>query len=224
MPKISVILTSRNHRAHIGEAIQSVLNQTFSDFELIIWDDASTDNSWDVIKSYPDARIKAFRNEIQRYGVYGVNKAIAEIATGEYIAIHHSDDIWEPEKLEKQVRFLEGHPEFGAVFSWVSVINNDGKILENHLLLNFFAQANRTRHEWLRHFLFFGNALCHPSVLIRRQCYQDCGLYRLGMWQLPDFDMWTRLCLKYEIHVLPEPLVRFRWHGDGSNSSAPNTL
>ena len=103
--RVSVILTSYNHAKYLKEAIESVLNQTFSDFELIIWDDASTDESWQVITSYPDGRIQSFRNEVQKRAAFGVNKAISEIAAGEYIAIHHSDDIWEPQKLEKQVAF-----------------------------------------------------------------------------------------------------------------------
>lgn len=78
-PKVSVILTSYNHEPFIRKAIESALDQTFQDFELIIWDDASTDRSWEIIKSYADPRIKAFRNEICRYGVHGVNTAISEI-------------------------------------------------------------------------------------------------------------------------------------------------
>ena len=92
MPKISVILTSFNHAKYLREAIESTLNQTFTDFELIIWDDASCDNSWEVINEYNDPRIKRFRNDIQRRGGWGMNKAITEIASGKYIAIHHSDD------------------------------------------------------------------------------------------------------------------------------------
>jgi glycosyltransferase involved in cell wall biosynthesis len=224
MPKVSVILTSRNHEKFICETIQSILMQTFEDFELIVWDDASTDDSWAVIGSCTDRRIKAFQNETQRYGANSLIRAITEIASGEYIAIHHSDDVWEPDKLQKQVEILDRLPEVGAVFSWANIIDDNGNKVEGSVLQRVFAQQNKTRHEWLRHFLLYGNALCHPSVLIRKQCYRDCGLYRLGMWQLPDFDMWTRLCLKYEIFVFPEPLVRFRWHGDGSNSSAINPM
>ena len=103
MPKVSVILISYNHEKFIREAIESVLNQTFTDFELIIWDDASSDDSWAIINSYNDSRIKAFLNDETRRGIYGINKAISEVASGEYLAIHHSDDVWASEKLQKQV-------------------------------------------------------------------------------------------------------------------------
>jgi glycosyltransferase involved in cell wall biosynthesis len=219
MPKVTVILTSRNHENFLREAIDSVLAQSWQDFELIIWDDASTDHSWEVIQRYSDARIRAFKNETQRYGVYGVNKSI-DIANGEYIAIHHSDDVWETDKLEKQVKILDSRPEIGAVFTWIKAINDAGEILKSFTTLE---QKNRTRQEWLRHFFTSGNALCHPTVLIRKQCYSDCGNYRSGLWLLPDFDMWVRLCLRYEIFILPEPLIRFRWHEDGSNSSNSKT-
>lgn len=221
MPKISVILTSFNHEKFIREAIDSVLNQTFTDFELIIWDDASTDNSWAIINTYSDPRIKVFRNDETKRGVHGINISISEIASGEYIAIHHSDDIWEVDKLKKQVEFLEDHAGIGAVFTHVLAIDERGIPLDdvNHFYYNIFNQPNRTRYEWLNHFFFLGNALCHPSILIRKTCYEECGSYRTGMAQLTDFEMWIRLCLKYEIHVLPEKLIKFRVLDNEKNTS-----
>lgn len=221
MPKITVVLTSFNHAEFIRETIDSVLNQTFSDFELVIWDDASTDNSWAVINSYADPRIKAFRNEVTMRGVYGINKAISEVALGEYIAIHHSDDVWELDKLEKQAAYLDAHSETGAVFTNASPINELGVPLNDpsHFYSNIFNQLNRSRHEWLGYFFLNGNALCHPSVLIRKSCYDECGLYRIGFGQLGDFDMWVRLCAKYEIHVLSEPLIKFRIRDGEMNTS-----
>lgn len=221
MPIVSVILTSFNHEKYIREAIDSALVQTFTDFELIIWDDASSDDSWAVINSYSDPRIKAFRNDETRRGIYGINKAITEVASGEYIAIHHSDDIWEATKLEKQVEFLDSHPEFGAVFTNALAIGEDSEPLNDpgHFYSDIFDQPNRTRQQWLNHFFYRGNALCHPSILIRTQCYEDCGLYRCGLAQVGDFEMWMRLCLKYEIYVLPEKLVQFRVHANEANTS-----
>jgi glycosyltransferase involved in cell wall biosynthesis len=221
MPRVSVILTSYNHENFLREAVDSALNQTFSDFELIIWDDASSDNSWAVINSYSDSRIKAFRNDSPKRGIYGINKSVSEVAASDYIAIHHSDDVWERNKLEEQVAFLDSHPEVGAVFSNALAITEAGSPLvdEGHFYAHVFDQTNKTRHEWLRTFFSKGNALCHPSVLIRRACYADCGLYRFGLAQLGDLDMWIRLCLKYEIHVAPEKLVKFRVRNNEANTS-----
>ncbi len=221
MPKVSIILTSFNHEKYLREAIDSVLNQTFSDFELIILDDCSSDNSWELINQYTDPRIKGFHSEEQGQVVLQVNNAISNLATGEYIAIHHSDDVWELDKLEKQVAFLDMHPEIGAVFTNTLAITEDSSPLRNeeHPYYKIFDRPNRNRHEWLRFFFIIGSALCHPSVLIRKACYVDCGLYCYGMAQLPDFDMWIRLCMKYEIHVLPEKLVKFRVRDNEANSS-----
>lgn len=105
MPKVSVILTSYNHAQFIGEAIQSVLDQTERDFELIIWDDASTDNSWEIISEFKDKRILAFRNNRQMRGVWGLNQAISKIVSAPFIAIHHSDDVWLPNKLDVQLHY-----------------------------------------------------------------------------------------------------------------------
>lgn len=217
--KVSVVLTSYNHGKYIREAIDSVLNQTFTDFELIIWDDTSSDNSWEIICSYDDVRIKSHRNN-QNTGGGNINRAL-EVAQGEYIAIHHSDDVWELDKLEKQVAFLDAHPSMGAVFTNVLAIGEDSQPLNHpeHFYTSIFDQPNRSRYEWLNYFFYRGNALCHPSVLIRKQCYELCGLYQHGLAQLPDFDMWIRLCLQYEIHVLPEKLVRFRVRAGEANTS-----
>ncbi|MDN6856453.1 glycoside hydrolase family 99-like domain-containing protein [Pseudomonas sp. CAN2814] len=220
-PKVSVILTSLNHGKYVGEAIESVLAQTFADFELIIWDDASDDDSWEVIQRYSDPRIKTFRNTKRGRAIVGINRCISEIAQGQLLAIHHSDDVWHSEKLARQVAFLEANPEVGAVFTNANIILENGDPLqdENHFYYNVFAQPNRSRHEWLRQLYLQGNVLCHPSVLIRKECYRTCGAYRHGFGQLGDFDMWVRLCLHYPIHVLPQKLVDFRILNTQRNNS-----
>ncbi len=218
MPKVSVILTSYNHEKYIEEAINSVLRQTYEDFELIIWDDASSDDSWRIINLFKDNRIKAYQSEQNGHGI--LNRAL-KIASGQYIAIHHSDDVWEPQKLEKQVAFLDAHHEIGAVFTNALAITEEGHALadEKFAYCNIFDQPNRTRHEWLNFFFNHGNALCHPSVLIRKSVYDTVGAYEYGYTQLNDFSMWIRLCLKYEIFVLPDKLVRFRVLADEANAS-----
>ncbi len=221
MPKVSIILTSYNHEKYIRESLDSLLAQTWKDFEILIWDDASHDSSWSIIQSYDDPRIRAFRNETNLGPAYGINLIIAEKAQGEYLAMHHSDDVWEADKLARQVAFLDAHPEMGAVFSNASAIGEDSAPLRDtgHFYANIFNQPNRTREQWLHHFFYYGNALCHPSLLIRRQCYTDCGTYKDWLAQLPDFDMWIRLCLRYEIHVMPDKLVRFRVRDNEANTS-----
>ena len=220
MPTVTVLLTSFNHEQHIARSIESVLAQTYTDFELLIWDDASTDRSWDIIQRYRDPRIRAVRNPVNDAGFY-VNRAIDE-SRGEFFAMHHSDDVWLPHKLERQVSFLREHPEFGAVFGRPQFIDEHDRPLPTwHGHESLFAVSNRSRTQWLRHFFYHGNCLCHPTLLIRKTCFDTCGKLNHFFAQLPDFEMWTRLCLRYEIHVLDDVLIQFRAHGDGSNMSAP---
>lgn len=215
MPKVSVILTSFNHAKYLCEAIDSVLRQTFADFELIIWDDASKDDSWSIIQGYSDPRIKAFRNDEQRRGIYGINKSISEVAQGEYIAIHHSDDVWETDKLAKQVTFLNSNPDVGSVFTWASIINEHGAELDEE----WFSRPNQSRWSWLHELFNEENHLNHPSVLLRRNCYEDVGLYRYGLAQTGDAEMWSRLLLSFPIHVIQEKLTKHRLFSDRSNTS-----
>lgn len=221
MPKVSVVLISYNHAKYLREAIESVLSQTYEDFELIIWDDASKDDSWSIIKSYDDKRIRAFRNEEHKRGIWGLNKSISEICMGEYIAIHHSDDVWEPEKLARQVEHLDNFESVGAIFTQVHAIGESGDAFSDaqHFYYKIFDQDNRARHEWLRFFFLKGNALCHPSAMVRKSCFDECGLYRYGFAQLGDFDMWIRICLKHEIYIIPRKLTRFRVRAGEANAS-----
>jgi len=215
MPKISVILTSFNHEKYIQQAIDSVLCQSFEDFELIIWDDASTDNSWEIIKSYTDNRIKIFRNEKQKRGIWGINQSISNIANGHYIAIHHSDDIWEHDKLQKQVSYLDANSHVGAVFTWVQTIDENGTLTSNE----WFNQEQQSRWTLLNQLFSEQNHLNHPSVLIRKKCYEDIGLYRFGLAQTADAEMWSRLLLKCPVHIINEKLTLHRLFSDDSNTS-----
>jgi len=212
MPKVSVILTSYNHEKYIRQAIESVLAQTFTDYELFIVDDCSTDNSWDIIKSYDDTRIIAIRNDVnKRMSIfYNLHRF-----TGKYVAIHHSDDIWEPDKLQKQVDYLDSHTETTACFTHVQIIDEKGDDFippDGDIYHSVFVQPNRNRYEWLRYFLENGNALCHSSVLIRKEAYEEYNLLSSGLFQTSDFLMWFRLCINCEIHIIQEKLTKFRLH------------
>jgi glycosyltransferase involved in cell wall biosynthesis len=215
MPKISVILTSFNHEKYIRESIDSVLRQSFTDLELLILDDASSDNSWTIINSYSDERIKLFRSQVNGEISPLIEKVIREHATGEYIAIHHSDDVWELEKLAKQMAYIDERPEIGAVFTWVQVIDETGTRVEN----DWFNRGNQPRWAWLRELFDEKNTLNHPSSLIRRSCYDEIGGYRYGLGQIDDAEFWSRLVLRHPIHVLEEKLTLHRLFSDNSNVS-----
>ncbi|OOG48536.1 hypothetical protein B0E50_07995 [Rhodanobacter sp. C01] len=221
MPRVSVILTSYNHAKYLREAIDSVLNQSYSDFELIILDDISTDDSWELIDGYSDTRIKAIRSRSNGEINLLTNQVVADIAEGEYIAIHHSDDVWELDKLSKQVACLDRNPGVGAVFTDASAIGENGVLLSDssNPYFHIFNQFDRPRHEWLRFYFLRNWALCDPSALIRKSCFMECGSYKAWFWQINDFDLWVRLLLRHDIRVLPERLVRFRVRENEANRS-----
>ncbi len=216
-PTVSVILTSYNHGRYIGETIENVLRQSFTDYELIIADDASTDSSWEVIQSYKDPRILARQGKVNR--LTGNFFEALGSARGRYLAVHHSGDLWAPDKLQKQVDWLEAHPEHVAVFTHAQGISEDGAPVEDELIRKF-RQPNRTRQEWLNYFFYNWNAMCHPSVLMRMEHARN--IYTLyGPTSINDWGVWIRTCCEHEIHILQEPLTIFRrMSGDASAGGA----
>ena len=218
MPKVSVILSSYNHEKYIAASIESVLNQTFTDFELLIFDDGSIDESQKIIRTFDDARIKLFLYEKNRGSYFALQEPL-KFASGKYIAFHHSDDIWESTKLEKQVQFLEENPQFEVCFTQAKFIDERGEIYnlpENHPYKNVFKQKNRTRAEWLNYLFWKENCFCNPSMLIRN-APQNFKMTPF-LFQFPDYFMWINLCLKKNPCVLQEELIQFRLRRENQNS------
>jgi hypothetical protein len=150
-----------------------------------------------------------------------LNETIRNRARGDYIAIHHSDDVWLPAKLEKQIGFLDSHPEIAALFTQVRLIDEHGRSFDDptNWYTTAFQQPNRGRHEWLNYFFLVGNCLCHPSILARRNVMLEAGLYDRRFGQIIDFDLWVRICLKHQIHILEETLTLFRIRSGEANQS-----
>lgn len=220
MHKVSVVIASYNHEKYIGYAIESVLNQTYQDFEIIIVDDSSTDGTIQVVKQFSDSRLKLYCSSTNDGQFATVRKAI-EKSQGEYIAILNSDDAFAPDKLKKQVEFLDSNPCYGAVFSYARLIDEEGHDFhdENNLYYDVYIQPNRSRYEWLNFFFFNGNCFIHPSCLIRRECHQVLGLYKEHFTQIADLDFWVRLCFKWDIYIIPENLTEFRIRANEANLS-----
>lgn len=221
-PLISVVMASYNHAPFIGEAIESILNQTFQNFEICITDDFSNDNSVDIIESYRDPRIKLDKLENNMGASFAMNRSL-RMSRGAYVAVINSDDVFEPQKLERQIDFLLKNQNFDAVFSDVEFIDEHHNVLsiENANLGNF-SQLNYSRQDWLSKLILFGNCLAHPTVLIKRECYYKVGHYDERFRQLPDYDMWIRLLQNSNIHVMNDKLVKFRKHSNGQNESSAN--
>ncbi len=210
-PMVSVIIPSYNHEKYIARAIQSVLDQTYTDFELIISDDASQDGSADVIRSFSDERITAFYQE-QNLGAVGTIDFLNKQAKGKYIALLNSDDYWAVDKLKKQVEYMESHPEIGICFTQGVIVDENETVLTEFDFAHayVFMQKNKTQAEWLRYFWNFGNALSHMSILARHDVYAKEFSINPALRQVPDFDLWIRIVQKYPIYVIPESLFYHR--------------
>jgi hypothetical protein len=210
-----------NHAPYVGEAVESVLTQADVPFEFIIADDGSTDATAREVGKYNDARIRFTPHPVNRGACTVTNELIGR-ATGEYVALINSDDRWlGSDKLSSQVALLDGDQSVAATFGRVRFVDSQGLQVAKAAVPfgDVFDQPNRSRGEWLRRFFENGNCLCHPTMLIRRECYEAVGYYDNRLRQLPDFDMWVRLLKHAGIHVDDRELIAFR-HLPGENVSA----
>lgn len=219
-PKVSVLIPAYNHEKFLKETIESVLNQTFPDFELLISDDCSTDNTAQVIKSFSDERITGIFFEKNRGTVRTLNHLLS-IAKGEYIAVLGSDDVWELDKLEQQLEVLENDKSLAACFTWASIIDQDSKIISDETIfpLHVFNQEVCHKGHMLREFFMSGNHLCHSGALIRSDIHRTVGCYNVAYRQLHDFDLWVRFLLHYDIQIIKSPLVKYRYIYNSDNVS-----
>jgi predicted O-linked N-acetylglucosamine transferase (SPINDLY family)/cellulose synthase/poly-beta-1,6-N-acetylglucosamine synthase-like glycosyltransferase len=221
-PLISVILTTYNHEKYISESIESVLNQTLQDFELIIVNDGSTDKTDEIIKNFRDSRIRYIYQENQGPSV-ATNNAIL-VSRGKYIALMTGDDVCDPSRLEKEYNYLsKNHKKI--IFSWVNFINENSEIFsgEPYLKEGWFNRTNKTNPEVLRHFFEQGNYVNGPTAFLEREALVESGLYHLTSIQAQDFYMWIKLLARgYELYILPEKLLKFRITGRNLSLSDNN--
>lgn len=208
---VSIILCTFNRAHTLKESIDSILAQTYGDFELIVIDDGSTDPTLELLSSYQDIRIRVFPFEENQYYCAAANFGIGQ-AKGEYIAFATSDDRWEKEKLEKQIEYLEGRRECGACFTYAEVINESGEAVnEKYEMLSGLLNRNyHTQKEWVQRFIFEGNCVSHPSAVVRKRVLDAVGGYNLLYCQSADMDLWLRIVRRYPIHVIDKNLVYYR--------------
>ncbi len=201
MPLISVIMAVYNSATYLEEAIQSILNQDLKDFEFIIINDGSTDESEEILKKYArvDNRIQLFSQDNQGLPK-SLNRGI-QLARGKYIARMDADDISLPERFSKQVAFLEEHPEIAVCGTWIETIG------EEKSYINQYPRDSETIQCWL----LFGIGLAHPSVLMRRDCLIEKNLsYDPSYLYCEDYEFWLRLSRDLQLANLPEVLLLYR--------------
>lgn len=208
-PFISVCMPSYNQGNLIGESIESVLNQTYENFELIILDNASTDNSIDVIRSYTDPRIRLYQNE-QNIGCYNnCNKAI-EYARGEFIAFLHSDDLYDKNFLEEIVKAYNTNPDKKIFLS--AIYKMDQLLGTLSPCYPYKSSGVKTQKEVLIGLAYENNIGNGISVVIHKDCINKVGGFNSEFSYAADYDLFMRLANEYEFVYINKALAYYRLH------------
>lgn len=200
MPKVSVIIPAYNSMSYLPETLDSVLGQTFTDFDVLIVNDGSSDNIVEWASGIKDPRVRLISQENK--GLPGArNTGIAE-SRGEYIAFLDADDLWESTKLEKQVKCLDTHAEIGLVHTWMLLVdehgNSTGRVLTSDAEGDAWEQVIQK------------NLIACPSVIVRRCCFEAVGVFDERCKAIEDWDMWIRIAVQYPFAVIKEPLSYYR--------------
>jgi glycosyltransferase involved in cell wall biosynthesis len=201
IPSISILMSVFNAEKYLREALDSIFRQTFSDFELVVVNDGSSDGSGDILRSLDDPRVRLLENE-QHVGLVECLNWGIEVCRGKYIARMDADDVALPERLAEQYRFLETHPAIGVCGSWAQVIDGNGCVRGRIV--------RPTDPVVLRMHLLFSMPLVNPSCclraeLLRRHRYCD-------VLAAEDYDLWCRMSEDTDMVNLPVVLLQYRWH------------
>jgi len=201
--KVSVVMSVYNGARYLREAIDSILGQTFRDFEFIIINDGSTDVTRDIILSYDDPCIHLIENETNLGLPVSLNKGI-RVARGEYIARQDADDVSLPERLERQVNTLDAHSSVGVVGCWWQRIDLDGRIFD---VIKVPPEGEVLLQRMLNSGL---NPSAHGSVMIRKEMINGVGAYDERFWFTQDFDLWLRMWPHCDFKLIPSFLYHLR--------------
>jgi glycosyltransferase involved in cell wall biosynthesis len=208
-PTVSVVMPVFNGAEFLDEAVRSILDQTFRDFEFIIVDDGSTDDTPRILRKYAEAddRVRVHRQE-NRGVVAALNQA-CRLAQGRFIARMDADDVSLPRRFEKQIEFLKTHPKVGVLGTWASKIDKQGSVIATWCL-----PANPTVLKWNH---FFRVCVIHPTVLMRREILEKLNFYRPDAVYAEDWDLWLRASAITEFGNTPEILFKYRISGKNTS-------
>nr|BAP91646.1 glycosyl transferase family 2 [Phormidium sp. KS] len=212
MPIISVVIPVYNSEKTLKETIESVLNQTFQDFELIIINDGSTDKSLEIISRIKDERLKVF--SYPNAGLSASRNRGIDLAKGEYISFIDADDLWTPDKLESQLKALLENPQAALAYSCTDCIDESGKFLGKGSYLSFSGDVRANL--LLTNFVDSGS-----NVLIRTEALKKVGKFDESRKSCEDWDMWLRLAINYSFVAVSKPQILYRM---SSSSMSVNFL
>ena len=209
MSKVSVIIPTYNRAEFLRSSIESALKQTFTDLEIIVSDDKSTDHTREVVRSFKDRRIKYILNQGNK-GVSAARNLGILASEGEYIAFLDDDDEWLPDKLQRQVEVLDkSKPNICGVYSNRLIIDKlTGNIISDN------PGAGKLKGNLLYQ-LVIGNPIITPTVILRKRCLDEVGLFDETMSYMEDRDLWIRLSMNWDFEYISKPLAKIYIHGNG---------
>lgn len=213
-PKISVVIPTYNCARYLAEAVESALHQTYTDREVLVVDDGSIDRTPFLLERY-GAAIRTIRKP-NGGAPSALNEGIRQ-ARGEWIAWLSSDDAFLPEKLERQMAYAEAHPECALIYTNWLVVDGRGEKISYLVSPPFRSKAEQIRA------LLRGCVINGSTTLVRKEAYEQVGLFDAELLQAHDWDIWLRLARDYRFGHVAEPLLRYRWHG-GNLSARPDAL
>lgn len=232
-PLVSVAIPAHNGAKHLRPSIESVLAQSFTEFELVLIDDFSRDETWAIAQEYArrDLRVSVVRNS-KTLGLVGNFNRCLELAKGRYVCVWHQDDVMLPQNIEHKVALLDANAQVGFVHSNVLLIDDQAQVMSEHWELDSRRDYIVPGREFFLKMIQPGkNYVCCPSVLARRECYEKLGHFRSELYFTCDWEMWMRISLYYDVACLGAPLVHFRRHKDsesfrieGTNSDVEQEL
>lgn len=215
-PKVSIITGSYNHEKYVGKFINSLLNQTFKNFELIIIDDKSIDNNLKKIKSFKDKRIKIIEHSFNSGPSITVNDGIKK-AKGQYIAFMSSDDEIYPTYLEEGISFLEKYKKYDALCFQLEGIDENSNPIKDKELQKILKFKNINYFKLIKNMFLLGNMLPAPGEIIRKSIIKDVGFFNPSLFQTQDYDFHIKTLLKHKVYIYQKSLVRYRQFNNGNN-------
>ncbi len=206
MPNISVLMSVKNGERFVGEAVKSILEQSYGDFEFLVLDNASTDRSVEIIGSFGDPRIRLVKNETDLGQTKALNKGLA-LAKGRYLARMDADDVSLKDRFQKQVEAFERHPATAVVGTWHQEIDEQGRFIKNmrypvdplEIKCHLMSDGDLTRR-----------CFAHPTVMMKTDVLRERGGYNESIRFAQDYELWTRLFFDCEMRNIPEFLFQYR--------------
>ena len=216
-PRVSVLMPVYNAARFVERAVQSILEQTFGDFELLLLDDGSSDGTREIVSRYREPRIRVLGSRENRGIGPTLNHGITE-STGEYVARMDADDVSYPDRLECQVAFLDGHPHVGLCGGRAVTFGEDREIDFSRR-----GAALPETAEEIRIGLLFGPGMIHPTVMFRRQLFQDKNLWYKPLPYAQDYELWSRAFFEIEPANLSSTVLSYRVHASNAGSRVTDT-